>query len=340
MNLILSILVIFCSGLLTKAFCILAQNTRLMDLPNNRSLHQTPTVRGGGLVFIGLSLLSLPFLCNYTQTSLSDLWILIICIISLATVSFWDDLFTLAVKPRFLVHLLVAVLVACFMMPDQLNFIFFSITNPILIIPFLIIATLWSVNHFNFMDGLDGICAMQAVFLCASYAIFFGLFGSALYQDFCIILICSLIGFLFFNFPPARLFMGDVGSATLGLIVFCIALIAQKKFQLPIMYWFMLNALFLFDASITLLRRIINKEVWYTPHRKHAYQRLKQSGMNARWILFGQFVVNSFFLIIVALVQANVLNIAPALLIEMTLICLIYMATERKYPMFENQESV
>ena len=73
--------------------------------------------------------------------------------------------------------------------------------------------------------------------------------------------------------------MGDIGSATLGLITFSIALIAQQQCQIPILYWFMLNGLFLFDATSTLIRRMIKREKWFAPHRKHAYQRLRQSGI-------------------------------------------------------------
>lgn len=325
---------------MTKAFCNLATNTRLMDTPNDRSSHATPTVRGGGVVFIGIALLALPFLAHGTETPMSDLLLFIICILSLASVSFLDDLYTLSVKPRFFSQLAVALLVAIFMRPEQLDFQMFAFSNPLIIIPFLILAVLWSINHFNFMDGIDGICALQALFLLGSYALLLEFTDGVIYQEFCMVLISALLGFLVFNFPPAKLFMGDVGSATLGFIVFVIAVIAQQKYQIPIVYWFMLNGLFLFDTTVTLLRRIAHKEQWSVAHRKHAYQRLKQSGLATKWILLGQAGVNLCLLVLVLMAQANTLSVAAAILIELSLITMIYLAVEKKCPMYNEVAGV
>ncbi|CEG56232.1 MraY family glycosyltransferase [Legionella fallonii] len=339
MNLIFSIFCILFSVALTKLFCVFAQNTSLMDQPNERSLHLKPTIRGGGIIFIGLPLIALPILCEFTKTPVSEFYVLLISSVLLAVVSFLDDLYNLAVKSKFLVQLLVALLIVLFMRPNQLDFVLFSITNQYIIAPFLFMTVLWAINHFNFMDGLDGFCASQAMFLFAAYALLFGLYGAVMYQDFCFIFICSLVGFLIFNFPPAKLFMGDVGSATLGLIIFCMALIAQQKYQVPILFWLMLNCLFLFDATVTLLRRIIKKEKWASPHRKHAYQRLRQFGVNARTILFGQLVINSVFLVLVLLSRANMIHIGLLLLLELGFISLMYYLIEKLFPMFQQVKS-
>lgn len=335
MNIILGLLLLTTSILLTKVFCLLADNTRLMDKPNERSMHSRPTIRGGGLVFIGLPLMLLPLLCYFYNVSVSHFGVLILSTLVLAIVSFWDDLYQLSVKPRIIVQSLVALLIAVFMRPDNLDFGLFSLTTPLLTIPVLFITVLWAINHFNFMDGLDGICALQAAFIFSAYAVLFGLVSAFLYQDFCLILIGSLLGFLVYNFPPARLFMGDIGSATLGLLVFCIALLAQQQLHIPIIYWFMLNALFLFDATITLIRRFLKKEKWSAPHRKHAYQRLKQSGWSNRKILFFQFLSNTFFLLLVLMVDARPYLLMPALAVQMCYLSAIYCLIERKMPMFQ-----
>ncbi len=339
MNLVLSIFFILLSAVLTKVFCVFAQNTSLMDLPNERSLHFKPTIRGGGIIFIGLPLIALPFLCEFTKTPLSEFYVLVLSSILLATVSFFDDLYNLTVKARFLVQVLVALLVSLFMKPDQLDFVLFTITNQYIIVPILFVAVLWAINHFNFMDGLDGFCASQAMFLFAAYALLFGIASAVAYQTFCLIFICSLIGFLIFNFPPAKLFMGDVGSATLGLIIFCIALMAQQKYQVPILFWLMLNCLFLFDATITLLRRMLKKEKWSTPHRKHAYQRLKQFGLSARTILLGQLVINGIFLVLVLLSCLKMEYIGFVILFQLGFMFLIYYAVEGLFPMFREVRS-
>lgn len=305
-----------------------------MDKPNNRSMHSKPTVRGGGIVFIGLTLLAIPILCYVMQTSIHEQLIFMLCIILLAAVSFGDDLYHLSVTTRFLVQGVVAFLIAWFIRPEQLNLVLFSIASPIIVIPVVFFLVIGAINHFNFMDGLDGFCASQALFLCISYAILFALHGDLFYQRFCLILAANLIGFLVFNFPPAKLFMGDVGSATLGLITFFIALVAQQKFQIPILYWFMLNSLFLFDATCTFIRRIMRKEKWSTPHRKHAYQRLRQAGTTVPAILLGQLVLNSTFFILVLLVKMGFLTPFCIILFQSGLIVLVYYLIEKIFPMF------
>ncbi|HAT8358264.1 TPA: glycosyl transferase, partial [Legionella pneumophila] len=272
MNIILNVFLIFVSAILTKLFALFAQHTKLIDIPNERNLHSRPTVRGGGVVFIGLSLFCWFFICNSQFFLTLEQFIFSIAIILIATISFIDDFYNLSVKIRFFFQCLIAFLIVIFILPSQLDFGLFLFENTYLIAFFLFFAVIWAINHFNFMDGLDGFCASQAIFLLAAYALFLNSAGSLIYQDFCLILISSLAGFLIFNFPPAKIFMGDVGSASLGLITFFIAIIAQKNYQIPILYWFILNSLFLFDSTVTLIRRIINYEKWFSPHKKHAYQ--------------------------------------------------------------------
>ncbi|KTD60743.1 MraY family glycosyltransferase [Legionella shakespearei] len=336
MNVILSLILIAVSAALIRLFCVLAQNTRLMDKPNERSLHTNPTVRGGGLVFIGLSLISLPFICYYNGTSFAQQAVFFVSIILLAAISFLDDLYQLSAKLRFLVQGIVALAVVFFMRPETLDFVVFSFSNPFLVGVFLFFATVWAINHFNFMDGLDGFCALQSVFLLAAYAFFFSVHSGFIYQDFCLVLMCGLLGFLIFNFPPAKLFMGDVGSASLGFITFAVAVIAQQKYQIPMMYWFLLNSLFLFDATLTLVRRILNKEKWYTAHRKHAYQRIKQFGVSARTILLGQTLINASFLLLILLLQHNKLNLLLVLCIQLGGMGLVYALIEKRFPMYGN----
>lgn len=336
MNVILSLILIAVSAALIRLFCVLAQNTRLMDKPNERSLHVIPTVRGGGLVFIGLSLISLPFICYYNGAPLSQQAVFFISVILLAAISFMDDLYQLSAKLRFLIQGIVALAVVFFMRPEALDFVLFSFSNPFLVGVFLFFATVWAINHFNFMDGLDGFCALQSVFLLAAYAFFFSVHSGFIYQDYCLVLLCSLLGFLIFNFPPAKLFMGDVGSASLGFITFAVAVIAQQKYQIPIIYWFLLNSLFLFDATLTLVRRILNKEKWYTAHRKHAYQRIKQFGVSARTILLGQTLINASFLLLILLLQHNKLNLFLVLSLQLGGMVLVYTLIEKRFPMYGN----
>ncbi len=329
----LSVFFILLSFVCTKLFCGIAQNSKLIDKPNDRTLHLKPTVRGGGIVFIGLSLLILPFIWYFTGTLYKESVFLLLCILLIAGVSFFDDIYDLPIKIRLGVQCIVAFILAASMRPEKLDFILFSLNHSYIIIPFIFFMVIWAINHFNFMDGLDGFCALQAIYLLACYFILFNVHHALVYQDFCWILICSLIGFLIFNFPPARLFMGDVGSASLGLIIFSMALIAQQKYQIPIIYWFMLNSLFLFDSTVTLLRRIVNKEQWFAPHRKHAYQRLKQYGLDTRLILLIQLIINVLIGYSALLSWMQNVTIQFSLSLVVIILTVYYLLTEKLYPM-------
>ncbi|HAT4461167.1 TPA: glycosyltransferase family 4 protein, partial [Legionella pneumophila] len=328
MNIILNVFLIFVSAILTKLFALFAQHTKLIDIPNERNLHSRPTVRGGGLVFIGLSLFCWFFICNSQFFLTLDQFIFSIAIIFIATISFIDDFYNLSVTIRFFFQCLIAFLIVIFILPSQLDFGLFLFENTYLIAFFLFFAVIWAINHFNFMDGLDGFCASQAIFLLAAYALFFNSAGSLIYQDFCLILISSLAGFLIFNFPPAKIFMGDVGSASLGLITFFIAIIAQKNYQIPILYWFILNSLFLFDSTVTLIRRIIKHEKWFSPHKKHAYQRLKQLGINSRFILLGQAIINGSLFLSVMFMHFQFFNLKNLIIIQLCYLSAIYFFIE------------
>ncbi|HAU1140928.1 TPA: glycosyltransferase family 4 protein, partial [Legionella pneumophila] len=328
MNIILNVFLIFVSAILTKLFALFAQHTKLIDIPNERNLHSRPTVRGGGVVFIGLSLFCWFFICNSQFFLTLEQFIFSIAIILIATISFIDDLYNLSVKIRFLFQCLIAFLTVIFIAPSQLDFGLLLFENTYLIAFFLFFAVIWAINHFNFMDGLDGFCASQAIFLLAAYAFFFNSAGSPVYQEFCLILISSLAGFLIFNFPPAKIFMGDVGSASLGLITFFIAIIAQKNYQIPILYWFILNSLFLFDSTVTLIRRIIKHEKWFSPHKKHAYQRLKQLGINSRFILLGQTIINGSLFLSVIFIHFQFFNLKNLIIIQLCYLSAIYFFIE------------
>lgn len=333
MNILCSVLLIALPIAATRIFSRIAKNTRLMDKPNERSLHSKPTVRGGGLVFIGLFLLSLPVLAYFYRIPSLEAVVLFISVFSIAFIGFCDDMYNLSSAGRFVVQCFVAGLVSFVIQPLTLNFILFNLVNSYLIFGFTFFVILGAINHFNFMDGLDGFCGSQALFLFVCYAFLFGVYDAFFYQDLCWVLIFGLMGFLFFNFPPAKLFMGDVGSATLGFISFYMALVGQQKYQIPILYWFILNGLFLFDSTLTLLRRIYNKEQWFAAHRKHAYQRLKLYGISAYIILIGQLGINIMLFIGVCLIQKK--SITPSLLIAVGLSFLIvlYGLVEKLNPM-------
>jgi UDP-N-acetylmuramyl pentapeptide phosphotransferase/UDP-N-acetylglucosamine-1-phosphate transferase len=306
-----------------------------MDKPNERSLHVNPTVRGGGIIFIGLAVFSIPIISYVTGTPLHEQAIWLLCLIILAGISFLDDWYQLSARLRFMIQCLIALLTAIYLRPLKLDFILFNIENVYIISTLIFFIVIWSINHFNFMDGLDGFCASQAVFILLTYAYFYHFFPALFYEEFCLVLVSGILGFLIYNFPPAKLFMGDVGSASLGFIIIIIALIAQQKYQIPFLYWFILNGLFLYDSTITLIRRLLRGEKWYSPHRSHAYQRIKQYGVTSRKILFGQFAINSSILVLIFLIANQMLSIYFILFLQFSISTLVYYLIEKRFPMYQ-----
>jgi Fuc2NAc and GlcNAc transferase len=142
-----------------------------------------------------------------------------------------------------------------------------------------VMALTWSTNLFNFMDGIDGIAGSEAVFVAGAGAFLNSRFGgdSGLTAAMLVLAAASL-GFLIWNWPPARIFMGDVGSGFLGFTLAVFALAASRHSTVPIEVWAILSGVFLADATVTLLRRIFRGDRWFEAHRLHAYQ-----GLASRW---------------------------------------------------------
>jgi UDP-N-acetylmuramyl pentapeptide phosphotransferase/UDP-N-acetylglucosamine-1-phosphate transferase len=246
----------------------------LVDIPNDRSSHTQPTPRGGGLGFIiAFALTSwlsclLPDSQPNTPIDLAWLWGILT---PLAVVGLADDRWNLPSTWRYLVQLLTATIAVIHYSPfpqpwlESLGSFGF-----ILAIALTIIGMTAIVNFYNFMDGLDGLVGGVAAIQIAFIALY-------TQQPILWLLVAAIAGFLYWNWSPAKIFMGDAGSTFLGAII-AIALLNQPPN--PIHSWTSLVITFplLFDAIYTITRRLINRENIFQAHRSHLYQRLQQSG--------------------------------------------------------------
>jgi UDP-N-acetylmuramyl pentapeptide phosphotransferase/UDP-N-acetylglucosamine-1-phosphate transferase len=162
---------------------------------------------------------------------------------------------------------------------------------------FVLIAIVWLINLFNFLDGIDGYLSAEETFLGFSIFILFR-------DNIGLLLAASVLGFLFWNWQKAKIFMGDVGSTLLGYNVAIFAIYYQNTNKSSIIIWLILTSVFWLDATVTLFRRVKNKENLIQPHKKHAYQRIVQAGFShqktAFWALFLNIV--GFGLIVLALI--------------------------------------
>jgi Fuc2NAc and GlcNAc transferase len=138
-----------------------------------------------------------------------------------------------------------------------------------------LVALTWSTNLFNFMDGIDGIAGAETVFVAGGGALLNWVYGGdAGLTAAMVLLAAATLGFLIWNWPPARLFMGDVGSGFLGFTLAVLALAASRHGALPLEVWVILSGVFLVDATVTLLMRVVRGDRWIEAHRSHAYQNL------------------------------------------------------------------
>jgi Fuc2NAc and GlcNAc transferase len=289
----------------------------LVDIPNDRSSHTIPTPHGGGIAiaitwFIGISYL---FLNNEINSALY--YALIVGII-ISVVSYIDDLFELSAKSRIIVQSLVAFLGLYFLGGlETIDLKLLSVDNQIItnIVAFFMIV--WFINLYNFLDGIDGYAGTEALFL--------GVAGFILFSaNYFLVLVVAVLGFLIWNFPSfinrykAKIFMGDVGSTLLGYNV-AIFTIYYANNDISIFVWLILFGLFWFDATLTLIRRYKNGEKLSVAHKKHAYQRLIQSGFSHNKVVRLSILVNMVLFLLVYFIS----NIIVVFLIMFVILYLI-----------------
>ncbi|MCC6786035.1 MAG: glycosyltransferase family 4 protein [Planctomycetes bacterium] len=230
-----------------------------LDRPNERSLHATPTPRIGGLGIMAGVLVAFLLIRAEPLAALAG---------ALAVVSFVDDRWHVPIALRFGAHVLAAVVFVVVLAPDV----------PRLWQGVLVLAIVWMTNLYNFMDGSDGLAGGMALFGFGAYAL-----GASLAGDTVMVIAAGSIAaaaaaFLAFNFPPAKVFMGDAGSIPLGFLAAALGLIGWYTGRWPL--WFPLLAFspFIVDASFTLARRALRRERVWEAHKTHYYQRLVQLG--------------------------------------------------------------
>ena len=251
----------------------------IMDLPNSRSSHLSPVPRGGGIAILitFFSILALTDLGN--QLDDNFLQSLIFGSIGVALVGFIDDVYSLNPSLRLLLTLLITVLCVLHIGMPDVSFMGFTLQpSPILLIC-EVLAILWILNLFNFMDGIDAIASVEAISIILIAAALLLLLpptyeSSHKQVEILFVIAFSTAGFLIWNWPPAKVFMGDVSSSFLGFMLALFAVQTSIEQTMNVWVWLILLGVFFMDATVTVIRRILNKEKFYEAHRQHAYQRL------------------------------------------------------------------
>lgn len=274
---ILAIAIFLASAFTTRQLVANSLRLSTLDVPNERSSHLTPTPRGGGIAFVTASLIG--FLLLLLNDSLDHADLLAICCagVIVAIAGYLDDRQKISgAKIRLVFHAVGAVvLVAVIGFPSQISVFDRTISTGIIGSVLCAVYLVWLLNLFNFMDGTDGIAASEAIFVCVSGAFLnYHVFPDINLSIGAIILATSTFGFLLFNWSPARIFMGDVGSGYLGIVIGGLSLIAAKQRPDLLWVWIILLAVFISDATATLIHRLTRKQKPHVAHRSHAYQHL------------------------------------------------------------------
>ncbi len=263
-----------------------------LDHPNPRSLHDNPTPRGGGLaIFVAITVFGT--IATAFDGARDDIVWLALAALLVAGISFLDDWLTVSSGYRIVVHFAAAALLV------WAGFDLTSVALPgtswglpaPLAIGLSLVFVVWMLNLYNFMDGMDGFAGGMAVIGFGTFAVFGWLAGAQLFTALNLIVASAAGGFLLFNFPPARIFMGDVGSSLLGFLAAAFMLWADRDAIFPLWAGILVFSPFIVDATVTLIRRILRREKFWEAHKAHYYQRLVQLGWGHRRTVLSEYAV-------------------------------------------------
>ena len=271
------------STFLTQRFCDPESRLHILDHPNERSLHTRPTPRTGGLAVVVGVLFGITLWMAMVHMP-HPLVLLCVCALLVAGLSFLDDMKGMSVGSRFAGHLVASgVLLAGGLALKRLEFPGWVWDWPAWLgVMFSTLYLVWMINLYNFMDGMDGFAGGMGVFGFGTFALLGGLAGHHAFLATSLIVAAGTSGFLLFNFPPARIFMGDTGSSALGFLAGGFSLWGVSEGVFPFWIALLVFSPFVVDASVTLIRRLLYRERVWQAHKTHYYQRLVQLGWGHR----------------------------------------------------------
>ena len=251
----------------------------LLDIPNERSSHSVPTPRGGGVAIVVTVLGGMLLFWTVGLVAGRDLAGIGLGGLLVAVVGFVDDHRDLTPHVRASVHAVAALWALVWVGAPT------SVDLGLAVVPLgwagpglALIGIVWLTNLYNFMDGIDGLAASEAVLAGSIGGALLLLTESTSLAFVALLVAAAALGFFVWNRPPAKIFMGDVGSGFLGFVFGVLSISGPGRDGVPILAWILILGVFFGDATITLARRAMAGERWHRPHRDHAYQRMAQAG--------------------------------------------------------------
>lgn len=307
MYLSLFVIVVIVSWALTGCLRQYALSKRLLDVPNERSSHSVVTPRGGGVGIVLPFLVALPlfpwvgWLTVESAIGIGGAGALV------AWIGFLDDHGHIPARWRLLAHFVAAVWGLYWLGGfPAIDFLGFHLDLGWLGYLLGAIYLIWLLNLYNFMDGIDGIASIEAITVClgSMLMVWLTMPGENMWAG-SLLLLAAVAGFLVWNYPPAKIFMGDAGSGFLGLTLGLLSIHAATAHSELFWGWVILLGAFIVDATVTLLRRLSNREKIYEAHRSHAYQYASRKLGSHKPVSLAYGIINLAWLLPLALCVAK-----------------------------------
>lgn len=293
---------VFLAALLTGGIRRYAISRSLIDVPNSRSSHSVPTPRGGGVAIVLVFLLFVPIFGITGHLEWPVIWSMLGAGAGIAALGFLDDHGHVAARWRLLGHFLCAVW-ALYWLGGLPPLVFWGGVIDLQWFGIILSAfyLVWLLNLYNFMDGIDGLASVEAICICVGVSIVYWLTGFTVLMGPPLLLAMAVSGFLIWNFPPARIFMGDAGSGFLGVMIGVLSLYAAWKASFFLWVWLVLLGVFVVDATFTLFSRLLRGHRVYEAHRSHAYQHAARKAGSHLSVTMLVAAINVFWLFPIAI---------------------------------------
>lgn len=264
-----------------------AHRRGMLDRPGHRRSHVAATPRGGGIGIVLAMLVCLPGVL-WEAWSVGVIAGLVASLLLVAGAGWWDDHRSLGVLPRLAAQLIGVALFSIGLLGCSLSLWW---------LPLLLLGGVWSINLHNFMDGIDGMLAVQTMFVACGLALLSVFARQSAIAIASASLALAALAFWYYNRSPARIFLGDVGSGSVGLLIFALTAMLWRIDHALLWPALVLSSSFVVDASLTLLGRIWAGRRWYDAHREHLYQWQVRRGASHGRVVFGYFGWNVLFVV-------------------------------------------
>lgn len=287
------VLVFLCSAGLTWLIRMYTLRHAILDIPNERSSHSIPTPRGGGIAIVATFIIVTLVLgwAAFIENNLVKAIVVGGTII--AIIGYYDDVYTVSARIRIIVHLIAAMLALHWI--GRLSYLdlgAWHFTLKSLGTLLTLLGITWCINFYNFMDGIDGLAGGEGIFLAVTSGLALAWFGAHNVAILMGLFSAAIAGFTVWNWPPAKIFLGDAGSGFLGYAFAVLGLYTVNKGFLPISFWLIILGVFLYDATFTLFYRVIQGKKWFSAHREHAYQHLIAFGISHKQVTISILLIN------------------------------------------------